>query len=70
MNIDDRAKKVQELEGVKSAAFDLVDRGANSTDVRNFISEHSKKIAYKYPDTEAFSAAKGAAAAYKRSREI
>jgi hypothetical protein len=70
MNTEDRVKKVQELEKVKSAAFDLADRGANSTDVRNFISENSKKIAYEYPDTEAFSAAKGAAAAYKRSREV
>ena len=70
MDTNDRVKKVEALQGVKSAAFDLADRGANSTDIRNFISEQSKKIAYDYPDMEAFGAARGAAAAYKRSKEL
>ena len=66
MDIQDRTKKVQALEGIKAKALDMADQGANSMDVRNFVSESSKRVAYELPDEDAFHRAATATMAYKQ----
>ena len=68
MDIQDRTKKVQALEGIKAKALDMADQGANSMDVRNFVSESSKRVAYELPDEDAFHRAATATMAYKQSK--
>jgi hypothetical protein len=46
----------------------MADQGANSMDVRNFVSESSKRVAYELPDEDAFHRAATATMAYKQSK--
>jgi hypothetical protein len=68
MDIQDRTKKVQALENIKAKALDMAKQGANSMDVRNFVSESSKRVAYELPDEDAFHKAATATMAYKQSK--
>jgi len=68
MDIQDRTRKVQALQDIKSKALDMADKGANSMDVRNFVTESSKKVAYEIPDEDAFHRAASATMAYKQSK--
>jgi len=68
MDIQDRTKKIQALEGIKAKALDMADKGASSMDVRNFVSEGSKKVAYEIPDEDAFHKAATATMAYKQMK--
>jgi hypothetical protein len=68
MDIHDRTRKVQALQDIKDKALSMADKGASSMDVRNFVSENSKKIAYEIPDEDAFHKAATATMAYKQSK--
>ena len=68
MDIHDRTRKVQALQDIKNKALDMADKGASSMDVRNFVSEGSKKVAYEIPDEDAFHKAAAATMAYKQSK--
>jgi hypothetical protein len=46
----------------------MADKGASSMDVRNFVSEGSKKVAYEIPDEDAFHKAATATMAYKQMK--
>jgi hypothetical protein len=68
MDIHDRTRKVQALQEIKNKALDMADKGANSFDVRNFVTEGAKKVAYEIPDEEAFHRAASATMAYKQAK--
>ncbi len=62
MNDEDRVQKVQALAEVRNRAEDMASRGADAFEVRNFINEGTKKLAFMLPDEEAFRKAAVAAA--------
>jgi len=67
MDVQDRINKVQELQAVRDEAFKMADKGADAFEVRNFVAEGAKKIAYEHPDEDAFHQAARATLAYKNS---
>ena len=66
MDIGDRQKKVEGLEAIKSKALGMAKEGKDSLDVRDFVTNAKKELAYELPDEEAFQKAKAATLAYKR----
>lgn len=65
-----REKKVEGLKSVRDEALKMTSEGSDALEVRNFIDQAAKKIAYQYPDEEAFHKAAVATMAYKKSREV
>ena len=66
MDIGDRQKKVEGLEAIKSKALGMAKEGKDSLEVRDFVTNAKKELAYELPDEEAFQKAKAATLAYKR----
>jgi hypothetical protein len=62
MNDEERLQKVEALTKVKSKAEEMASKGADVFEVRNFINEGTKKLAFMLPDKEAFRKAARAAA--------
>lgn len=62
MNTEERLQKVEALQKVKSRAEEMASAGADAFEVRNFINEGTKKLAFMLPDEEAFKKAARAAA--------
>ena len=60
-----RQKRVEALEKIKERALDLAKKGSDSFEVRNFVTEAKKELAYELPDEEAFRKAVNATQAYK-----
>lgn len=67
MDVQSRINKVQGLQAVRDQAMKMADQGADAFEVRNFVAEGAKKIAYEHPDEDAFHKAAQATLAYKRS---
>ena len=70
MDAQDRLNKIQGLQALHEQATKMAAGGANALEVRNFIGEGAKKIAYDYPDEEAFHKAARATLAYKRGQVL
>lgn len=68
MDAGTRQKRVEGLEAIKSKALDMAKSGKDSLEVRNFVTEARKSLAYELPDEEAFQKAKQATLAYRRSK--
>jgi len=68
MQGQDRVNKVMGLQAVKEQAHKMVEQGADALEVRNFIGEGAKKVAYMYPDEEAFHKAASATMKYKQQK--
>lgn len=66
MDVDTRKKRVEGLEAIKAKALDMASQGADSLEVRDFITDAKKTLAYELPDEEAFSKAVKATLAYKK----
>lgn len=66
----DRTNKVLGLQALHEQATKMANEGANALEVRNFIGEGAKKIAYQYPDEDAFHKAAVATLAYKKGRTL
>jgi acyl carrier protein len=64
-----RQKRVEALEKIKDEALKRAKGGSDSLEVRNFVTEAKKELAYSLPDEEAFKKAVRATQAYKGSRE-
>jgi acyl carrier protein len=64
-----RQKRVEALEKIKENALERAKEGADSFEVRNFVTEAKKELAYQLPDEEAFKKAVRATQAYKGSKE-
>ena len=69
MNIEDRKKKVEGLEAIKSKAIDMAMKGDDSLEIRDFIGGATKELAYELPDEEAFVKAVKASKKFKKSKE-
>ena len=68
MDIEARKNKVKGLEAIKSKALDMATQGADSLEVRDFVSEASKELAYRNPDEAAFKKAAKASKIFKKSK--
>lgn len=68
MDLQTRTEKVMGLQALRDQALKMADEGANALEVRAFIGEGAKKIAYEHPDEEAFHKAARATLAYKKSK--
>jgi acyl carrier protein len=66
MDVADRQKKVEGLEAIKGKALNMAKEGKDSLEVRDFVTNAKKELAYELPDEEAFQKAKAATLAYKR----
>jgi acyl carrier protein len=64
-----RQKRVEALEKIKDEALKRAKGGSDSLEVRDFVTEAKKELAYQLPDEEAFKKAVRATQAYKGSRE-
>jgi len=69
MNVEDRKKKVQGLESIKSKAVDMAMAGRDSLEIRDFVGGATKELAYELPDEEAFVKAVKASKKFKKSKE-
>ena len=68
MDVDTRKKRVEGLEAIKAKALDMASQGADSLEVRDFITDAKKTLAYELPDEEAFGKAVKATLAYKKKK--
>ena len=64
-----RQKRVEALEKIKEHALVRAKEGADSLEVRDFVTEAKKELAYGLPDEEAFRKAVRATQAYKGSKK-
>jgi uncharacterized protein YpuA (DUF1002 family) len=68
MDAGTRQKRVEALEAIKNKAVDMAQKGSDSFEVRNFVTEAKKELAYELPDEEAFNKAMNATLAYKAKK--
>jgi len=68
MDAGTRQKRVEGLESIKNKALELARKGLDSMEVRDFVTEAKKELAYELPDEEAFKKAMNATLAYKRQK--
>ena len=64
-----RQKRVEALEKIKNKALGMAKEGRDSLEVRDFVTEARKELAYELPDEEAFKKAVGATQAYMRKKQ-
>lgn len=69
MDAGTRQKRVEALEAIKSEAMNRAKRGEDSLEVRDFVTEAKKEMAYSLPDYEAHEKAKNATLAYINSKQ-
>ena len=69
MQDQDRLNKILGLQAVHEQATKMANEGADPLQIRNFIGEGAKKVAYTYPDEEAFHKAAKATLQYKKQKE-
>ena len=65
MDIEDRKKKVEGLKSIKSKAIDMATKGKDSLEIRDFVGNATKELAYELPDEEAFTKAVNASKMYR-----
>jgi uncharacterized protein YpuA (DUF1002 family) len=68
MDASTRQKRLEGLEAIKNRAMEMAKSGKDSLEVRDFVTEAKKSLAYELPDEEAFQKAKQATLAYRRSK--
>ena len=54
MDIASRKDKVAGLEAIKNKALEMAKDGKDSLEVRDFVTEAKKELAFEVPDEEAF----------------
>ena len=69
MDPEKRAKRIEALEAIQARALDMVDKGKDATEVRDFIDRGKVELAYELPDEEAAAKAFDAVKRYRDSRE-
>lgn len=63
-----RAQRVEGLEAIKNKALQMAEKGADSLEVRSFVVDAKKELAYELPDQDAFNKAMKATLAYKAKK--
>lgn len=69
MDVDTREKRVQALKAIQNKAVEMAAKGKDSLEVRDFVTEAKKELAYELPDEDAFKKAMNATLAYKAQKE-
>ena len=64
-----RQKRVEALEKIKDRALNMAKEGRDSFEVRDFVTEAKKELAYELPDEESFKKAVNATKAYMSKRQ-
>ena len=65
-----RLNKIKGLEAIKEEAIRRAEKGDDAFQVRSFIDEAQKELAYENPDADAAKKALNATMAYKKSVEV
>ena len=60
-----RQKRVEGLEAIKNKALQMAQDGADDMEVRDFVTEGKRRLAFEVPDQEAFDKAVTATLRYK-----
>tara|TARA_E500000318_G_scaffold53101_1_gene49433 strand:+ start:119 stop:331 length:213 start_codon:yes stop_codon:yes gene_type:complete len=68
MNAETRKQRVEGLEAIKARALNMAVQGADSLEVRDFITDAKTSLAYELPDREAFDKAVKATLTYKKKK--
>ena len=68
MDPEIRAKRVQGLESIRDRALQMAEKGADATEVRDFIDRGKTELAYELPDSESATRAFEAVKKFKASR--
>ena len=68
MDAGTRQKRIEGLEAIKNKAMSMAEEGADSLEVRDFVTSAKKELAYELPDEEAFQKAAKTVAAYRRKQ--
>ena len=69
MDAGTRQKRVEGLEAIKSKALQMAVDGSTDGEVREFIEDGKKELAFNLQDEDAFRKAVGAAKTYKKSKK-
>jgi len=64
-----RQKRVEALEKIKDRALNMAKEGRDSFEVRDFVTEAKKELAYELPDEDAFKKAVNATKAYMNKKQ-
>jgi len=68
MDVKSRQDKVDGLEAIKEKALDMAAQGKDSLEVRDFVTDAKKELAFQVPDEEAFNKAVKAAKKFKKNK--
>ena len=69
MDAGTRQKRVEGLEAIKGKALNMAKEGKDDGEIRDFIDEGKKELAFNLPDEDAFRKAVKAAGKYKKSKK-
>jgi hypothetical protein len=69
MDAGTRQKRVEGLEAIKGKALNMAKEGKTDDEVRTFIDEGKRELAFNLPDEDAFRKAVSAAERYKKSKK-
>ena len=69
MDAGTRQKRIEGLEAIKDRALQMTFDGNTDGEVRDFIDEGKKELAFNLPDEDAFRKAVKAAGKYKKSKK-
>jgi len=64
-----RQKRVEALEKIKDRALNMAKEGRDSFEVRDFVTEAKKELAYELPDEDAFKKAVNVTKAYMSKKQ-
>ena len=64
-----RQKRVEGLEAIKNKALQMAQDGADDMEVRDFVTEGKRRLAFEIPDQEAFDKAVTATLRYKNKKK-
>lgn len=69
MDAGTRQQRVEALEAIKDRALKMAQEGKDSLEVRDFVTNAKRELAYSLPDEESFKKAMNATLAYRANRE-
>ena len=69
MDAGTRQKRVEGLEAIKGRALNMAKEGKDDGEIRNFIEDGKKELAFNLPDEDAFRKAVSAAEKYKKGKK-
>ena len=69
MDAGTRQKRVEGLEAIKNKALEMAQGGADDMEVRDFVTEGKRRLAFEVPDQEAFDKAVTATLRYKNKKK-